>query len=93
MGCSWHIPEAFTESQKPQREANQKKMPAAPGFQACVCNGSSSDSSSDSFTMCLLMGGALPLSAVGIIGPRRERAVGGVSYLVLVVTPPPPLII
>lgn len=26
MGCSWHIPEAFTESQKPQREANQKKM-------------------------------------------------------------------
>lgn len=61
-----------------------------------MCDGSSSDNSSDSFTMCLLMGDVLPLSTVGIIlavGLRREREVGGASYLVLVVTPPPPLII
>lgn len=46
--------------------------------------------------MCLLMGGVLPLSAMGLILEvelRRERAVGGASYLVLVLTPPPPLII
>lgn len=61
-----------------------------------MCNGSSSDNSSDSFTMCLLMGGVLPLSAMGLILAvelRRERAVGGASYLGLVLTPPPPLII